>query len=288
MKTEEQQTVASKSAIATETRLKTLNQLKGSRVAIESFLERYVESQSTRIDALEGIEWLDRIVCEAALGNFDRQAIDTWMDRYRDLAQSTVLSVTDRKRISSLLLELQRHSTDSESKPQSLSDISVTGDTSDQIGANELRKRFEVWKERSGSVTIDSATKRINSDVVLPKSGADSTKPSAVTATGTDAGAGRKVVLRRKGENADTNLFERFTEQVWTELDLLYREFETDEHALIKLDELLKYAEAKTDPMYLHLAGSLIYFLKIEGFRMAPYAERLRRIEKRFVSSQGR
>ena len=55
MKTEEQQIAALDSAIATETRLKTLNQLKGSRVAIESFLERYVESQSTRIDALEGI-----------------------------------------------------------------------------------------------------------------------------------------------------------------------------------------------------------------------------------------
>ncbi len=257
---------------------KTLNRLKGSRVAIESFLERYADSQSTRIEALAGVEWLDRIVGEAAMGNFDSAEIDRWMNSHRDLAESSNLSEQDRRRISSLLLELQ-----SSSDRSSETKVATSSETDSAI---ELRKRFATWKERSGAASISEGKEQIVSESVKPDvklSRMETPKTAPVEQV-----SPRRVVLRRRGENADIGLFEKFTEQVWAELDLLYREFETGEHALTKLDEILKYAEAKTDPMYLHLAGSLIYFLKIEGFRMAPYAERLRKAEKRFTSGSAK
>ncbi len=278
-------------AVAPESREKTLNRLKGSRVALESFLERYSDSQSTRIDALEGIEWLDRIVGEATLGNFDNSEIERWMSQHRELAQSTTLSIQDRKRIAALLLELQSKSDSSDTEAPAEETTPAETD-----GAAALRQRFATWKERSGSVGVSSVESRLNvTESTLPITESVTTSAASLSSVSEKTSSrkntshkntSQKIILRRRSENAEIGLFERVTEQVWAELDLLYQEFETSEHALTKLDQLLKLAESKTDPMYLHLAGSLIYFLKIEGFRMAPYAERLRKAEKRFSGSR--
>ena len=50
------------------------------------------------------------------------------------------------------------------------------------------------------------------------------------------------------------------------------------DHLLTVLDDLLSSAESKTDRMYEHLAASLIYFLRLEGYKVDPYVKRLRRI----------
>jgi hypothetical protein len=51
-------------------------------------------------------------------------------------------------------------------------------------------------------------------------------------------------------------------------------------HILSYLDDALKSAEAGRDQFYLHLAGSIIYFLKINGYKIDPYVKRLKNLEK--------
>jgi hypothetical protein len=49
---------------------------------------------------------------------------------------------------------------------------------------------------------------------------------------------------------------------------------------LIILDDVLKSAEAKEDPMYVHLAASIIYFMRMNGYKVGPFVKRLKEIEK--------
>lgn len=56
--------------------------------------------------------------------------------------------------------------------------------------------------------------------------------------------------------------------------------FERSDHLLGVLDDLLKSAEAKPDLMYQHMAASIIYYLRLDGYKIDPYIERLRKIKK--------
>jgi hypothetical protein len=46
------------------------------------------------------------------------------------------------------------------------------------------------------------------------------------------------------------------------------------------LDDILKNAETKIDPIYMHMAGSIIYYLKNKGYKIEPYVRKLKFLEK--------
>ncbi len=90
----------------------------------------------------------------------------------------------------------------------------------------------------------------------------------------------RKIVLRRAPESPEADLgvrFDKLFEDGKAQMEY-YREKKM--HLLTMLDDLLKSAEAKSDLMYLHLAASIIYFLKVTGYKIDPYVKRLKTIEK--------
>jgi len=91
---------------------------------------------------------------------------------------------------------------------------------------------------------------------------------------------GRKLVLSRPPENADPNLTDRFAGLVRRELEEIGYYREKGDHILSMLDDVLKSAEAKNDPIYLHLAGSIIYYLRNGGYKIEPYVKRLKSLEK--------
>nr|MBN2278606.1 hypothetical protein [candidate division Zixibacteria bacterium] len=93
----------------------------------------------------------------------------------------------------------------------------------------------------------------------------------------------RKLVLKFKPKQGEINLVEKYTTLLAKETEFLDSgEFE-GQHLLSSLDDILKSAAAKDDGdmFYLHLAGSIIYYLKINGYKVTPYAKRLKEIEKR-------
>lgn len=89
----------------------------------------------------------------------------------------------------------------------------------------------------------------------------------------------RKLVLRRGAEIDENSVTEKFLKIAKTQFELIEYYKEKKMHLLSMLDDTLKAAEAKTDPAYLHLAGSLIYFLKINGYKVDPYVKKLKAVE---------
>lgn len=89
-------------------------------------------------------------------------------------------------------------------------------------------------------------------------------------------GGGFRITIKRPAE--EVSLAERFQallRRETVEFDALLAQ---REHLLSCLDDALKSAETKTDRMYRHLAASMIFFLQMEGYKVEPYLERLRRL----------
>ncbi|MFQ5606429.1 MAG: hypothetical protein ACE5GA_00670 [Candidatus Zixiibacteriota bacterium] len=263
-------------------RIHELNQLKGFRVALTSFLTRFGESQKDRIELLEGIDRLDQIVAEASQGEVDSSKVDQWMKKYMPLAKKSSLADHDRARISALLLEMQRGANSAVSDERMNSEV-------DSLA--RLRQKVADWRTRSvmdeaelaaesntSSGAIDT-TERTDGEVSVPL-----TSPRPVVARDsapaqTKTQGSRKFILKRKSEGTEPDLGQRFIEALWSELDYMEQDARRGQHALTRLNDILNCAETKTDPMFTHLAGSFIYFLRREGYKMSPYVKRLRRIE---------
>lgn len=245
-------------------RVHELNQLRGFQVVLSSFLKRFSETQSVRINLLEGIERLDRIVAEAAGGKTDPGAVDEWMKSYMPLAKRSSLAPEDRERISALLLELQRSADGPVSDERMNAEINSLA---------KLRQKITDWRTRSEAE--EQITTGETSDFSGPPLRARSVSVEPTHTTGA-----RKIVLKRKSETDQPDLAGRFIEMLWSELEYFEQDTFKGQHALSRLKDMLDCAETKIDPMYLHLAASFIYFLGREGYKMAPYVKRLRQIEK--------
>ena len=90
----------------------------------------------------------------------------------------------------------------------------------------------------------------------------------------------RKLILKLKPRVAERNLLSEFIGFLSREIEHLDSgEFE-GQHLLSILDDVLKSAEAKEDTVYIHLAGSMIYYLKMNGYKVSPFVRRLKEIEK--------
>lgn len=90
----------------------------------------------------------------------------------------------------------------------------------------------------------------------------------------------RKLVLKAPIPAPATDLLELYLQYLKNEIEYVENEQKRQGHILSILDDVLKSAEAKIDPMYIHLAGSLIYFLKNRGYKVAPFVKRLKDIEQ--------
>lgn len=90
----------------------------------------------------------------------------------------------------------------------------------------------------------------------------------------------RRLILKLKRKTTDKNLLKEFMEILSRESQYINSgEFE-DMHLLSALDDILKSAELKADPMYAHLAGSMIYYLKSNGYKVEPFVKRLKDVEQ--------
>jgi len=90
----------------------------------------------------------------------------------------------------------------------------------------------------------------------------------------------RKLVLKAPAPAPTSDLLDLFLQYMKSELEYVENEQSRQGHILTILDDALKSAEAKIDPMYLHLAGSLIYFMKSRGYKVGPFVKRLKDIER--------
>jgi hypothetical protein len=87
---------------------------------------------------------------------------------------------------------------------------------------------------------------------------------------------GYRITIRKPAEKV--SLADRFRLLMQREMDEMAMQFSRHDHLLTCLDDILKSAETKVDPMYRHLAATIIYYLRMEGYKVDPYVERLKRI----------
>ena len=92
--------------------------------------------------------------------------------------------------------------------------------------------------------------------------------------------SGRKLVLSRPPEVSEPDLTDKYFDLIKRETEQIAYYKEHGDHILSMLDDILKSAEAKNDPLYLHLAGSIIYYLKNKGYKIEPYVKKLNFFEK--------
>jgi len=143
-------------------------------------------------------------------------------------------------------------------------------------------KEYHFWREENA--LNKGQKKRLGSFLVdlhqnlLGSGDADSQKLSEEVKEwlrGLGDGTFRLTLKRPKEQVSVADRFRAMINRENDELDML---MSRSDHLLTCLDDVLKSAEAKTDLMYRHLAASIIYFLKIEGYKVEPYVRRLRRI----------
>lgn len=87
--------------------------------------------------------------------------------------------------------------------------------------------------------------------------------------------------LTLKASREEATLADRFCSLLLRETEEINMLLAERDHLLTCLDDLLNSAENKPDSMYKHLAAALIYFLKMEGYKVDPYVKKLHEIGKK-------
>lgn len=87
---------------------------------------------------------------------------------------------------------------------------------------------------------------------------------------------GLRITIKKPTEKA--SLADRFQLLMRREMEEMAMQFSRYDHLLTCLDDILTSAETKIDPMYRHLAATIVYYLQMEGYKVDPYVERLKRI----------
>jgi len=87
-----------------------------------------------------------------------------------------------------------------------------------------------------------------------------------------------KLVLKRPVESE--SIADRFVRHLEREAEEMRHLLERNDHIMTALNELLDLADSKTDPIYHHMAASLIYYLRLEGYRVDPYITKLKKIRQ--------
>jgi hypothetical protein len=90
----------------------------------------------------------------------------------------------------------------------------------------------------------------------------------------------RKMVLKMKRRPEESNLLNELSGMLEKESGFIGSGLYENAHILSALDDVLKSAELKENKYYIHLAASMIYFLKMKGYKITPFVKRLRVLEK--------
>jgi hypothetical protein len=88
----------------------------------------------------------------------------------------------------------------------------------------------------------------------------------------------RRLVLKGRSEDSGKNLISEFAALLAEEAEYISSGVAIGDHLLSILDDILLTAEAKENRMFLHLAGSIVYYLKINGYKVGPFVKRLKEI----------
>jgi hypothetical protein len=91
----------------------------------------------------------------------------------------------------------------------------------------------------------------------------------------------RKLILKMKAREDEPDITEKFAALLKKEENYFQFEQADADHLLSSLDDVLKSAEAKEDTMFIHLAASIIYYLKMNHYKVGPFVKKLREIEIR-------
>ncbi len=89
----------------------------------------------------------------------------------------------------------------------------------------------------------------------------------------------RKLVLRRPAEDSKKDLTSDFNILLKDEMEYLAFSLSRGDHLLMVLEDMLDSAAAGDNPLFLHMAGSIIYYLKTKGYKVGPFVKRLKNIE---------
>jgi hypothetical protein len=170
-------------------------------------------------------------------------------------------------------------------------------DTLDEIARDSLKgrhinNRLGDWMARNRSLIDNrqlqrSAVSAVGNLLSEIRTGFDETDPeSQKLAREIDIWrqkgliSGRKLILRRAPERGQPETAAEYLATLRKEAELLGFYIEEGRHILSILDDVIKSAAVKIDRMYLHLAGSIIFYLKANGYKMEPYVKKLKELEK--------
>jgi len=93
----------------------------------------------------------------------------------------------------------------------------------------------------------------------------------------------RKLVLKRGPEGTSTSksdTIKRFSESLQKALNLYSDSSANKKHLMSVLDDTLKSAELQQNSDAILLSAWIIYYLKLQGYKVEPFVKRLRKVER--------
>lgn len=214
--------------------------LKSLEAVLESFLERVVAVKQPRLQVLEGINRLDDIARSSSPGSEITDRIGEWFADNNKLLQEKHLRGGDINRIGHILEEIRARLELTEDAPPAM---------------HKIASEIDRWKSSPGR-TADSREK-----IVLRR--------------GPETTPARPTV---KPEETDS--IERFRAE-FDRCRALFEDFAGNKkHLLSVLDEALTSATVQKNRDALILSAFMIYFLKLNSYKVEPFVKRLKQAEQ--------
>lgn len=131
----------------------------------------------------------------------------------------------------------------------------------------------EIRSQMAGQTEESPATDKINREINRWKEAAPVAR-------------GRKLTLRRPPEQAPQEPIDQF-EHSMERMSALFADYrQSKEHLLSVLDEALESAEKQSSREALILSATIIYYLKLQHYKVEPYVRRLKAAEQAHTGDQ--
>lgn len=216
--------------------------LKTLEILLESFLERAVVAKEKRMTVMAGINRLDDIAVTSVKGDDITDRIGEWFAEHNNWLTDSSLKPDDLDRISGLLESIDGR-------------LGLSSDESP--AAKKIKTEIGRWTNKP-----DKSTGKI----VLTRA-PEAPEKAAEDSTGLRIDQTRDTIGNFElASNRSNNLFKDFSGN--------------KKHLLSVLDESLKSAVLQKNKEALLLSAQIIYYLKIDGYKVEPYVIRLRASEK--------
>ena len=162
----------------------------------------------------------------------------------------------------------------------------------------DVTTEVTAWLERGRDWLYEGRLAGADADQInttLERISARLQKPTQRLAPADDAKLSRRIVLERGPESSDQSAppataaeggigeFARQLERSRDAFDTLAKD---QIHLLSVLDQALRLAESQRDREALLLSGFILYSLKLGGYKIGPYVERLRAAERQLKEAK--